>query len=205
MSELRGQQTLFTTGTSSTTTSSTTNTRTSSTSRKSGKLGGSGRRSVGVRHRGRQPQWVGSGSCRACGHGLLVYLSGEGLWAWVAPELVRACPGCGLALSTTTIAAHEPPGTTHEIGPASVTSTSINSLIDRAGSRIDPAAVVWVGPVPFSIDDLVAVVHAAAAAWQSTPAHDRFGSLKDYRVAAVVAAARERYATQHPNLFDEVA
>lgn len=46
--------------------------------------------------------WVGAGCCRSCGTGLYVYRKARRFWAWVQPDLVRHCPGCGLAITTTT-------------------------------------------------------------------------------------------------------
>ncbi len=52
----------------------------------------------------RLPKWVGPGRCRSCDHRLPLYQATGQLFAWStdANALVTKCPGCGVALTTTT-------------------------------------------------------------------------------------------------------
>jgi 5-methylcytosine-specific restriction endonuclease McrA len=48
--------------------------------------------------------WLGPGHCRACNARLFVYRTTDGLRVWVQPNLVNACPSCGISMTTTTVA-----------------------------------------------------------------------------------------------------
>ena len=86
-----------------------------------------------------------------------------------------------------------------------MTTIEVQALLDRAANRIEPGSTVMVGSVEFGQDALLAAADAGAAAWQATPARKRFGSCKDYRIAAVIQAARTRTGQQHGGSFGEVA
>ncbi len=52
----------------------------------------------------RQPKWLGAGRCRSCSHRLPLYQATDRLLAWCheTKALVSACPGCDIALTTST-------------------------------------------------------------------------------------------------------
>lgn len=58
----------------------------------------------------RLPKWVGAGRCRSCERSLPLYQGTGQLFAWStkANALTTTCPGCGVALTTTTTTSQLP-------------------------------------------------------------------------------------------------
>lgn len=156
-----------------------------------------------AKKRHKRTTWQGSKSCRACGHYMFDYRHNGQLGAWVEPDIVANCPGCGIKITTTSIEPHDDPRTTHRIGDTTVTTLEVRSVIDNATTDDpDSSGSYWVGPVSLALQEVLAAVAEGQHAWASTEPGQRFGSSKDYKVAGVVKAARDR-APKQTTLWDQ--